>query len=345
MDVPRRDQKDHQIRQFDEDHFAAISPRADLAPDDRVRPDRAGDFRGRGLSRWRFFSRLRHRSRRIPDPQPQNGDAIGGNRHRHHGEHVVERGDRRHRAVGIDGQRVQDQQHSAKGIAKGQNPADAGFRPQHSRGSFNDSDEQHQPQHADRQRLKRFFTPERDERAPTAGGQSRRRRQPQRPADLFERDPPENVDQHENRHRGRYEHRHRQQARQQFSEHQFAVAQVGHQEQNQCLPVFFLGDPAGGKQRREERHERQLNHRKKLEQQAAKARHVSQVADLLPSKRRLPRRVHQNKQGADVACPEHEMPRVARRGQNFSTENRAGEQDVVPSSKNGAETIDCRSIR
>ncbi len=79
-----------------------------------------------------------------------------------------------------------------------------------------------------------------------------------------------------------------------------SIPHVGHQQQNQRPPVFFLGDAAGSEKQGEKQDQRKLHQRENLEDQAAEPRHIADAADLLPAEHRLTGGVHQHEQGGHV---------------------------------------------
>ena len=86
------------------------------------------------------------------------------------------------------------------------------------------------------------------------------------------------------------------------------AAEVSQEEQHECLPVFFLGNPAGGEERGEEEHERQLDQGEDLKQQQAKSREFGDTGRLPPAKGRLSGGVHQHEEGERIPGPQHKVP-------------------------------------
>ena len=114
-----------------------------------------------------------------------------------------------------------------------------------------------------------------------------------------------------------------------LAEDKFAGGQVGHQQQQQRPTVLFLGDAAGTEDQREEQHQRQLDHREDLEQQAAEAGRVADVADLLPAEDRLVGGVHQYEQSGDVAGADQKVPQLAGGRGRLASEDRSGQHPLV----------------
>ena len=106
----------------------------------------------------------------------------------------------------------------------------------------------------------------------------------------------------------------------QLSQHQFTIAQIRHQQQNQRPPVFLLRNATGGKQQGEEEYERQLHDRKHLKHQAAESCHVADVSHLLPAKCDLSCCIHQNEKRRDVTGPHQVMSQLTRQNQRFAAE-------------------------
>ena len=141
--------------------------------------------------------------------------------------------------------------------------------------------------------------------------------------------PPNSEHEKQDGHRDENQHHHHQQAGKQLAEHQFVIAQVGHQQQNQRLPVLLLRDAAGREQERKKQHQRKLHEAEDLEHQAAEPRHVAHAADLLPAEHRLTGGVHQHEQRGHVAGTDQEMAQLARRSQRLAAENRTGKQGGI----------------
>ena len=179
--------------------------------------------------------------------------------------------------------------------------------------AFDQTQEDDEPQHGDGQRLERFLAPIGHEQSPAAGRQRRRDADHQRPNHLVGPRAPQQRDKKQHGDRDDDQRHHHQQAGEQFAEDELVIAEVGHQEQDQRLPVLLLGHATRRKQEREEQNERELYDAEDLKDEAAEPGHIAKAADLLPAEHRLHGGVHQHKQGGHVARADKKMLELTRR--------------------------------
>ena len=102
--------------------------------------------------------------------------------------------------------------------------------------------------------------------------------------------------------------------------------EIGHQEQCEGSPVFLVGNCGRREQRREEEHQRQLEHREHQVEDAAEPGHDSQLAHILPAHDRLPGGPQQDEQKAGKGRSPKVIAQRPRGRQNLAGDDRSGKQ-------------------
>ena len=128
-------------------------------------------------------------------------------------------------------------------------------------------------------------------------------------------------------------HQHAQQARQQLAQHQLGVGKVRQQQQDQGVPVLFVGDFAGRQEGGEESGQRQLQGRQDLKHCGTEPRQVAHVTHQLRTGQHQPRRAHQHQQRQPVRRPGDVELGSSRGNRHLASEHRANQQDMTPDAR------------
>ena len=177
-------------------------------------------------------------------------------------------------------------------------------------------------QHRQGQRLKSAVPPQRHQRAERTGGKRRGRQHENRLNHLLTGHTAKQQQHREKRHRDAKQHRNRQQAAEHLAEHDFIIAHVSQEQQQECPAILFLGDRARCRQGGKEQEQCQLDVTGDLKQQQAEAGGLAQGSVLGESDGGLP--------GGDADDPEQRqrgqtdgvMAFATGDGEEFPVENR-----------------------
>ena len=117
----------------------------------------------------------------------------------------------------------------------------------------------------------------------------------------------------------------------QLAQHDLQIREVCHQEQRERAAVLLVRNCGSREQRREEKHQRQLEHREHQVQDAAEPRHHPQLAHVLPAHERLPGCPHQDEEKAAERCSPKVITQRPGGSQNLPGYDGSGKQGQTSS--------------